>query len=97
MLERLARFVISHRRLVVGAWIVLLSIVIIPIPVIRSIGIEGMLIPAVSVLTAITLLPALLFLLGDRVNRLRVMRRILELVPVTGPAQMLDVSPPPKS
>jgi len=38
----------------------LLSMVILPIPVIRSIGIGGMLIPAVSVLTSITLLPALL-------------------------------------
>jgi RND superfamily putative drug exporter len=55
----------------------LLSMVIIPIPVIRSIGIGGMLIPVVSVLAAITLLPALLFVLGHRVNRLRVMPRRL--------------------
>ena len=56
-----------------------LSMVIIPIPVIRSIGIGGMLIPAVSVLAAITLLPALLSLLGHRINRLRVMpKRIVE-------------------
>lgn len=53
----------------------LLSMVIIPIPVIRSIGIGGMLIPAVSVIAAITLLPALLAVLGHRVNRLRVMPR----------------------
>ncbi|HET7856887.1 MAG TPA: MMPL family transporter [Gaiellaceae bacterium] len=53
----------------------LLSMVIIPIPVIRSIGIGGMLIPAVSVLAAITLLPALLVMLGRRINRLRVMPR----------------------
>ena len=38
----------------------LLSMVILPLPFIRSIGIGGMLIPAVSVLAAITLLPALL-------------------------------------
>jgi RND superfamily putative drug exporter len=57
----------------------LLSMVILPIPVIRSIGIGGMLIPAVSVLTSITLLPALLAMLGHRVNRLRVMpKRIVE-------------------
>jgi RND superfamily putative drug exporter len=57
----------------------LLSMVIIPVPVIRSIGIGGMLIPAVSVLAAITLLPALLSMLGARVNRLRVMpRKIVE-------------------
>jgi putative drug exporter of the RND superfamily len=55
----------------------LLSLVIIPIPVIRSIGIGGMLIPAVSVVAAITLLPALLSLLGHRVNRMRVMPRRL--------------------
>ena len=35
----------------------LLSMVILPLPFIRSIGIGGMLIPAVSVLAAITLLP----------------------------------------
>ena len=38
----------------------LLSMVILPLPFIRSIGIGGMLIPAVSVLAAITLLPAML-------------------------------------
>ena len=53
----------------------LLSMVIIPIPIIRSIGIGGMLIPAVSVIAAITLLPALLSLLGHRINSLRVMPR----------------------
>src|SRR5205085_5272958 len=53
--------------------------VILPVPVIRSIGIGGMLIPAVSVLTSITLLPALLAMLGPRINRLRVMpKRIVE-------------------
>jgi RND superfamily putative drug exporter len=57
----------------------LLSMVILPIPVIRSIGIGGMLIPAVSVLTSITLLPALLAMLGPKINRLRVMpKRIVE-------------------
>jgi RND superfamily putative drug exporter len=57
----------------------LLSMVIIPIPVIRSIGIGGMLIPAVSVVAAITLLPALLSILGSRINRLRVMpRRVVQ-------------------
>jgi RND superfamily putative drug exporter len=57
----------------------LLSMVIIPIPVIRSIGIAGMLIPAVSVLAAITLLPAALSLLGPRINSIRVMpKRIVE-------------------
>ena len=57
----------------------LFSMVIIPVPVIRSIGIAGMLIPAVSVLAAITLLPAALSLLGHRINSVRVMpRRIVE-------------------
>jgi putative drug exporter of the RND superfamily len=64
----------------------LLSMVILPVPVIRSIGIGGMLIPAVSVLTSITLLPALLAMLGHRINRLRVMpKRIVERQdPTTG-------------
>jgi RND superfamily putative drug exporter len=53
--------------------------VIIPVPVIRSIGIGGMLIPAVSVLVAITMLPALLSLLGHRINSIRVMpKRVVE-------------------
>ncbi len=57
----------------------LLSLVILPIPFIRSIGIGGMLIPAVSVIAAITLMPALLSLLGHRINSLRVMpKRIVE-------------------
>ena len=47
--------------------------VILPLPFIRSIGIGGMLIPAVSVLAAITLLPALLAVLGTRINSVRVM------------------------
>jgi putative drug exporter of the RND superfamily len=64
----------------------LVSMVILPVPVIRSIGIGGMLIPAVSVLTSITLLPALLAVLGHRINRLRVMpKRIVERQdPTTG-------------
>jgi RND superfamily putative drug exporter len=57
----------------------LLSMVIIPIPVIRSIGIGGLLIPAVSVLVTITLMPAMFSLLGHRINRGRVMpKRIVE-------------------
>ncbi len=57
----------------------LLSMIIIPLPFIRSIGIGGMLIPAVSVLTAITLLPALLYTLGPRINSVRVLpRRLVE-------------------
>jgi RND superfamily putative drug exporter len=51
----------------------LLSMVILPLPFIRSIGLGGMLIPAVSVLAAITLLPALLSVLGERINSGRVM------------------------
>jgi RND superfamily putative drug exporter len=57
----------------------LLSLVVLPLPFIRSIGIGGMLIPAVSVITAITLLPALLYLLGPRINSVRMLpRRLVE-------------------
>jgi RND superfamily putative drug exporter len=57
----------------------LLSMVLLPLPFIRSIGIGGMLIPAVSVLASITLLPAMLAMLGPRINRGRVMpRRLVE-------------------
>src|SRR5947199_50822 len=55
----------------------LLSLIVLPLPFIRSIGIGGMLIPAVSVLTAITLLPALLATLGTRINSLRVLPKRL--------------------
>jgi putative drug exporter of the RND superfamily len=55
----------------------LLSMVVLPLPFIRSIGIGGMLIPAVSVLAALTLLPALLAVLGERINSVRVMPRRL--------------------
>src|SRR5215831_38373 len=51
----------------------LLSLIVMPLPFIRSMGIGGMLIPAVSVLAAITLLPALLAVLGERINSVRVM------------------------
>jgi RND superfamily putative drug exporter len=51
----------------------LLSLIILPLPFIRSMGIGGMLIPAVSVLAAITLLPALLAVLGARINSVRLL------------------------
>jgi len=53
----------------------LLSMLVLPLPFIRSIGIGGMLIPAVSVITAITLLPALLATLGTRINSVRLLPR----------------------
>ena len=57
----------------------LFSMVLLPIPVIRSIGIGGLLIPIVSVCAAITFLPAMLSLLGPRINSVRVMpKRIVE-------------------
>src|SRR5207237_5012175 len=55
----------------------LLSMIVLPLPFIRSMGIGGMLIPAVSVLAAITLLPALLATVGTRINSLRVMPKRL--------------------
>ena len=51
----------------------LLSMVFLPLPFIRSIGIGGLLIPAVSVIAAITLLPALLSVLGTKINSVRVL------------------------
>jgi RND superfamily putative drug exporter len=55
----------------------LLSMIVLPLPFIRSIGIGGMLIPAVSVLAAITLLPAMLATLGTRINSVRVLPKRL--------------------
>jgi RND superfamily putative drug exporter len=51
----------------------LLSMVFLPLPFIRSIGIGGLLIPLVSVIAAITLLPAILSTLGTKVNSIRVL------------------------
>ncbi|MDT7537473.1 MAG: putative drug exporter of the superfamily [Actinomycetota bacterium] len=57
----------------------LLALVALPLPLIRSMGLGGMLIPAVSVLAALTLLPAILAVLGTRINKVRVMpRRFLD-------------------
>jgi RND superfamily putative drug exporter len=48
----------------------LLALVALPLPLVRSMGIGGMLIPAVSVLASLTLLPALLAVLGRRIDAL---------------------------
>jgi RND superfamily putative drug exporter len=55
----------------------LLSMLILPLPFIRSIGLGGMLIPLVAVLAAITLLPALLAVMGEKINSVRVMPKRL--------------------
>jgi RND superfamily putative drug exporter len=61
----------------------LLSMILLPLPFIRSIGLGGMLIPTVAVLASITLLPALLAMLGPRINRLRVMPKRFVAPPST--------------
>ena len=53
----------------------LLSLIVLPLPLLRGMGIGGMLIPVVSVLASLTLLPALLAVLGTRINSVRVMPR----------------------
>jgi putative drug exporter of the RND superfamily len=55
----------------------LLSMIVLPLPLLRSMGLGGMLIPAVSVLASLTLLPALLAVVGERINSVRVMPRRL--------------------
>src|SRR5256714_2173278 len=55
----------------------LLSLIILPLPFIRSIGIGGMLIPTGPVITPLTLLPALLAVLGERINSLRLLPKRL--------------------
>jgi putative drug exporter of the RND superfamily len=47
----------------------LLAMVVVPVPFIRSIGFGGLLIPTVSVLAALTLLPVLLAGVGERLDR----------------------------
>jgi RND superfamily putative drug exporter len=53
----------------------LLSMIVLPLPLLRGMGIGGMLIPVVSVLASLTLLPAMLSVLGQRVNSVRLMPR----------------------
>jgi putative drug exporter of the RND superfamily len=47
----------------------LLAMVVVPVPFIRSIGFGGLMIPIVSVLAALTLLPILLASVGERLDR----------------------------
>src|SRR5881409_3552122 len=51
----------------------LLAMIALPLPLLRGMGIGGMLIPLVSVLASLTLLPALMAVLGTRINSVRVM------------------------
>jgi RND superfamily putative drug exporter len=55
----------------------LLAMIALPLPLLRSMGIGGMLIPVVSVLASLTLLPAMLAVLGQRINSVRVMPKRL--------------------
>jgi RND superfamily putative drug exporter len=55
----------------------LLALIVLPLPLLRGMGIGGMLIPVVSVLASLTLLPALLAVLGTRINSVRVMPKRL--------------------
>src|SRR5437763_923620 len=71
----------GHSVIVSGSTVAvgLLSMIVLPLPFIRSIGIGGMLIPAVSVVAAITLAPALLATLGTRINSVRLLpKRLLD-------------------
>ena len=55
----------------------LLAMIALPLPVLRSMGLGGMLIPVVSVLASLTLLPAMLAVLGRKINSVRVMPKRL--------------------
>jgi RND superfamily putative drug exporter len=53
----------------------LLALIALPVPFLRSIGYGGMLIPVVSTLVAITLLPVILATIGPRLDRIGIKRR----------------------
>jgi RND superfamily putative drug exporter len=57
----------------------LIGMLIIPSTIFRSLGAGAIFVVVVSVLASLTLLPAMLSLLGDRVNSLRVFRRKADL------------------
>src|SRR5205814_4620975 len=50
-------------------------LVLMPLPFMRSMGVGGLMIPLVSIAASATLLPALLAMMGRRVNRLRFIPR----------------------
>jgi RND superfamily putative drug exporter len=56
----------------------LLGMLIVPTTIFRSIGAGAIFVVVVAALASLTLLPALLSLLGDRVNSLRVLRRRMD-------------------
>ena len=49
-----------------------------PLPFMRGFGLAGLLIPLVSVLAAITLLPALIYWLEDRLDRVRLIPKSVQ-------------------
>jgi RND superfamily putative drug exporter len=52
---------------------------LLPVPFLRGFGLGGLLVPAVGVVCALTLLPALLSLVGDRLERIRLVpHRVME-------------------
>ncbi len=52
---------------------------LLPVPFLRGFGLGGLLVPTVSVICALTLLPALLSLVGDRLERIRLVpHRVME-------------------
>jgi anti-anti-sigma factor len=54
-------------------------LVFMPLPFIQAMGVGGLLVPLVSIVACLTLLPALLAVMGRKVNRLRVVpKRVLE-------------------
>ena len=54
-------------------------LLLVPVPFVRSFGLAGILIPIVTIAAALTLLPALMAMLGHRINSLRVVpERVLE-------------------
>jgi len=54
-------------------------LVFMPLPFMRSMGVGGLLVPLISIAASATLLPALLAVMGRRVNRWRIIpRRLLE-------------------
>jgi RND superfamily putative drug exporter len=53
----------------------LIAMVVLPVPFLRSIGYGGLLIPLVSVILALTLLPVILATIGPRLDRIGIGRR----------------------
>ena len=60
-------------------------LLLVRVPFVQSFGLAGILIPAVTIVAALTLLPAVMSMIGHRINRLRVVPERVLTAPESRP------------